>query len=71
MNPEKVRKDELRDRIVASGITQIHIANDMGISIGALQNKLNGTTEFKVTEIVKMSKILGLSKKERDYYFGL
>lgn len=71
VNPEKVRKDELRDRIVASGITQVHIANNLGISTGSLQNKLNGTTEFKITEIVKLSKILGLSNKERDHYFGL
>lgn len=71
MNPETVKTGELRERIVASGITQIHIANNLGINIGTLQNKLNGKTEFKISEIVKLSKILGLTNKERDYYFGL
>lgn len=71
MNPEKVKKNDLRDRIKESGISQIHIANNLKISVGAFQNKLNGTTEFKASEIVAISKILGLTNEERDYYFGL
>ncbi len=52
---------EFRVAVARAGVTNRRIANDLGLSEQALYNKLNGQTEFKNSEIVKLTKILQLS----------
>lgn len=59
----------LDKKIKSSGITIVHLAKSMDISRGALYNKLNGTTEFKVSEANLIFDILKLSKAEKEEIF--
>ena len=52
---------EFRVAVARAGVTNRRIANDLGLSEQAFYNKLNGQTEFKNSEIVKLTKILQLS----------
>lgn len=51
-----------------SGIKRQKIAEMLGISRYALNQKINNVTEFKASEILKLSDILGIAKKE-EYFF--
>lgn len=64
-----MRYDLLREKIQSSGKTLTHIASVMGLSREGLYNKLDGTTEFKLSEINSISKELGMTKNERDRIF--
>lgn len=59
----------LKETINQRGISITFIANTIGITREGLYNKLNGETEFKGSEIAKISKILRLTNKERDDIF--
>lgn len=59
----------LDKKIKSSGITIVHLAKSMDISREALYNKLNGTTEFKVSEANLLFDILKLSKAEKEKIF--
>ena len=50
-------------------ITKKSYADELGISIQGLYNKLNNSTEFKQAEIVTTCKLLNLSNAERDSIF--
>lgn len=47
-----------------SGKTQDKLADEMGISTVTLINKRKGLTDFKLSELVMLSKIVGLSLDE-------
>ena len=47
-----------------SGKTQDKLADEMGISTVTLMNKRKGLTDFKLSELVMLSKIVGLSLDE-------
>ena len=59
----------LDDAIKASGIKKKSLAKALGISPNALSKKLNGSREFKVSEIVKLKGILNLSDDDVKYIF--
>ena len=59
----------LDKKIKSSGITIVHLAKSMDISREALYNKLNGNTEFKVSEANLLFDILKLSKAEKEEIF--
>lgn len=59
----------LREAIDSSGMSITFISNKIGISREALYKKINNTTEFKASEITKLSKILNLSNRARDVIF--
>lgn len=59
----------LRKAIENSGMTFSFIACKIGISREGFYKKINNETEFKASEIVALSKILRLSKQERDKIF--
>jgi DNA-binding phage protein len=61
--------DLLKSKIKESGMTMIAIAEKSGILRETLYNRLNGEGEFKVSEIVALTSVLGLTKKERDEIF--
>ena len=59
----------LREAIDNSGMSITFISNEIGISREALYKKISNTTEFKASEITKLSKILNLSNRARDVIF--
>lgn len=59
----------LRDRISALGLKYKAIAKAMGISAYTLQRKIDNDSEFRVSEVDALAKILGLSLEEKDAIF--
>lgn len=61
--------DLLKSKIKESGMTMVAIAEKSGILRETLYNRLNGEGEFRASEIVSLTAVLGLTKKERDEIF--
>jgi len=59
----------LNERISESGVTMIVIAKKLGILRETLYSRLKGKTEFKASEILKISQVLNLSNVDRDRIF--
>lgn len=59
----------LREAIDKSGMSITFISNEIGISREALYKKISNITEFKASEITKLSKILNLPNRARDVIF--
>lgn len=59
----------LRKAVDKSGLKYMKIASEMGISPYTLQKKIDNETEFKASEIVKLSSLLALSDTERSSIF--
>lgn len=66
-----VKTDEIVERVKGSGIKLRYIADSLGIHEDTLRRKIRNEQEFKLSEIVKISHILGLSDSERDFLFSL
>lgn len=65
-----VNTEMLRKKIEESGITITSISEKTGISRETLYNRF-GTDDFKASEISVLTKVLNLSKKDRDdIFFG-
>lgn len=58
-----------REKVEMSGVTITFIAEKVGISREALHRKLRKETEFKVSEVVKITNILKLTETERNNIF--
>lgn len=61
--------DLLRERIDESGYRLRYIADRMGMSYAVFLKRVYGTTEFKQSEIERLSAILKLSKRDRNDIF--
>ena len=60
----------LKQRIKDSGFRNGYIAEQLGISTATLRFKVNGTYEFKQTEIAKLCELLKITKSsERESIF--
>lgn len=59
----------LKSKVRESGMTIVAIAEKSGIDRATLYNRLNNKGEFTASEIVGLSKVLHLSKPERDKIF--
>ena len=59
----------LRSRIKASGYRLGYIAERLGISTYTLQRKIDNNSEFRVSEVDTMSKLLNMTPAEKDAYF--
>lgn len=64
-----VDRERLKKTIEESGLKKIAIAQKLGISLHALVNKVNGKSEFKVTEVLMLESILGLRNEETRAIF--
>ncbi len=64
-----MNKGNLKNVIESKGISMTFIAKKIGISRESLYNKVQGKTEFKASEIVKISSLLSLTNKEREMIF--
>jgi len=60
----------LRKTIEESGITMIHIANNLGIQSRTLLCKIDGKQDFWWHEVVLLRKILRLTDEEFKKIFG-
>jgi predicted transcriptional regulator len=66
-----VNCEELKKRIDERGLKIRYIAEKLGISHEAMYNKVKGKTEFKVSEVAALAKVLNLSDKEiRSIFFA-
>lgn len=61
--------EALRSKMNESGMTIVNIAKKTGILRETLYNRLNGRGEFTASEIIALSEVLHLTKKERDDIF--
>lgn len=61
--------DALKNLIAQRGLKISYICRETGICRTSLWKKINGMTEFKTSEVAKMSEILGLKKREVDSIF--
>lgn len=59
----------LEQKIDDSGMTMMAIAEKTGILRATLYNRLKGVGEFTASEIVALTKVLHLTKPERDEIF--
>lgn len=59
----------LRERIAAKGLKYKAIAENLGITPYCLQRKINNENEFKVSEVDKLSSMLGLTLEETRAIF--
>ena len=60
---------ELKAAIARTNITYRAIAARLGISEQAFYNKMNGKTEFKNSEIVKLTDMLSLNQNAVNLIF--
>ena len=68
MFESSINSKKLKGRIVEFGFTQTDIAEKLGLSPTAFNNKLNERTEFTASEISKLSCILKIKNKD-EYFF--
>ena len=62
---------KIKGRIIEKDFKQEEIANDLGITVQALGNKLSGRTDFKHSELTKIFTKLQISKEELPIFFIL
>lgn len=60
---------KLNKIIEESGISFTALSSKMGLHRRTLYNKVNGATEFKVSEIIAIQRILHMTSEERDSIF--
>lgn len=59
-----MNQEALKQRIEESGIKKITLAKKIGISRQTLDNKLNGKSQWYVSEIRKAFEVLGIDDYE-------
>lgn len=59
----------LKQKMDSSGMTFTAIAKGAGILRETLYNRMNSNADFKASEIVALTKVLRLTKNERDKIF--
>lgn len=62
---------KIKGRITEKNFKQEEIANDLGITVQALGNKLSGRTDFKHSELTRIFTKLQVSKEELPIFFKL
>lgn len=62
---------QLNHIINNKGLKKKFLAEQLGISQNCIHSKLTGENEFKLSEVSNLSKILHLTKKQRnEIFFG-
>lgn len=59
----------LNDLLEDSGIKKHYVANKLNIASNTLRLKLEGASDFKIDEVSKLCKLLGLTTEQRDAIF--
>lgn len=64
-----MNRTELREIIKRKGISNLVLAEELGLSEQALQSKISGNSEFKESEIRKVIGLLELAPGDVDLVF--
>lgn len=64
-----INSELLKDKIKESGMKIQYVAIQIGLTPAGLYKKLNNGSEFKVSEIMALTRVLNLSSEERDAIF--
>lgn len=66
-----VNENLLLAKLKEKGYRREDVAEKLGLSINALDMKIHNKTEFKASEIMTLSRLLGISKQKDKYFFVL
>lgn len=58
----------LKATIIQNGLTQDDVAKFLKISHQAFSSKINNKSEFKASEIIKLSELLGIEDKDNIFF---
>lgn len=64
MNPTEFKVAQIR-----AGVTKEEIAGALGINVATLYRKLNGESDFSLSELRELKKLFNLSKDDVDRIF--
>lgn len=64
-----VDSDLLKEKIKESGMKVQYVAVQIGLTPAGFYKKLNNESEFKVSEIMSITRVLNLSSADRDAIF--
>nr|DAR62025.1 MAG TPA: Protein of unknown function (DUF739) [Caudoviricetes sp.] len=64
-----VNSNMLKKKIDDSGMKIKYVAVQIGLTPAGFYKKINNESEFKVSEVVALTRVLGLSSNERDEIF--
>lgn len=67
--PEQRKYMALKGRIRELGTNYQEVADEMGIKISTLSNKLNGHFPFRIDEVEKLAEILNIKEDDIVRYF--
>lgn len=59
-----VNSERLRERVKATGIKKVFIADKLGISLQGYLNKESGKSDFTSSEIAVIRKLLNINNKD-------
>lgn len=60
----------LKAAIAKKGLTQAEVARKVGISSQSFSGKLNNKTEFQLSEVIKLCKMLDISEEKDRIFFA-
>ena len=63
------KHNKLKGRIREKGTNYTRLAQDLGISVSAFNNKINGRSEFDIVEAGKLSSILDIPPRDIINFF--
>ena len=64
-----VNTELLKKKIAESGMKVKYIAVEIGLTPAGFYKKMSNESEFKVSEVVALTRVLNLSSLERDNIF--
>ena len=62
-------RDLLEDAIRASGLRKHFIAKHLEMAYPTMLHKIHGETEWKISEVQKLSDLIGISPDQRNTIF--
>lgn len=68
LDTEETLRTRIKQRAKECGITVQQLADELGVALGTLCNKLYSNTQFKAWEVAELATILHCST---DYLFGM
>lgn len=69
VNNKMTNSAKLKGKMVESNLNQTWIAEQLGMTLATFNYKVNNKTEFKASEIKKLSEILHLTNDEVNAIF--
>lgn len=70
VNSKMTNSAKLKGKMVESGLNQTWVAEQLGMTIATFNYKVNNKSEFKASEIKKLSELLSLTADEvNDIFF--